>query len=126
MVKLPTFSLAAFLLATVISAPAHADFLCTGNVVSIGAYHDGGVIVDIGQGPWWLCNGTSAATYGGITTDVESCNTWKALLLSSQRAGTSVGLYITSPTVTGTNPAQCSSVAAWSYPGIFQVYTYAN
>ncbi len=114
------------LLANAFSAPAYADFLCTGNVVALGAYHDGGVVVDIGQGPWWLCNGSTVATYGGITTDVQSCKTWEALLLSAQRTGTSVGLYMTSPTVTGTNPAQCASTAAWSYPGIFQIYTYAN
>jgi hypothetical protein len=94
--RFSTRTLAAALLAAVVSAPVYADYSCNGTVVSFGIYHDGGVLVNIGYGPWWLCNTATSATYNGITTDPETCKSWQAQLIAAQRTGTAVGLFVTS------------------------------
>jgi hypothetical protein len=102
-------------------APAHANFECTGQIASINTFADGGIAVDIGHGAWWVCNVKNNVTYGGVANDVTSCKAWLAQLIAAQQTGKSVGLFLSSATITGWNPPECNSVANWAYPGVIML-----
>lgn len=99
------------------SGPGWANFTCQGQVTYLGLTPDGTVHLGVnGYGVWVICNTSSPfAGNGGMNFTAESCRSWYAAMLATQKASHSLRLYFSSPAATSNGP-ECTALGSWVVP----------